>query len=99
MEQILAASSAKLIDSLDYSSLPGVADYIQSRSQIQIFPEGGNQYSPTGVKQIRFRLATSGPFIDCSSIAIQAKVTNKSSSHGLVILGPNLGTMVQEARV
>ena len=41
MEQILAASSAKLIDSLDYSSLPGVADYIQSRSQIQIFPEGG----------------------------------------------------------
>ena len=41
MEQILAASSAKLIDSLDYSSLPGVADYIQSRNSIQIFPEGG----------------------------------------------------------
>ena len=99
MEQILAASSAKLVDSLDYSSLPGVADYIQSRNQIQIFPEGGNQYSPQGVKQIRFRLATSGPFIDCSSIAIQAKVTNKSSTHVLKILGPNLGTMVQEARV
>ena len=58
-----------------------------------------NQYSPQGVKQIRFRLATSGPFIDCSSIAIQAKLTNKSSSHGLVIIGPNLGTLVQEARV
>ena len=42
MEQIIAATPAKLIDSLDFAGESGVADYVQSRRQIQIFPNGGN---------------------------------------------------------
>ena len=98
MEQVLAATKATLIDSLDFGGNPPVADYIQSRSQIQVFPSGGNIYSPGGVKQMRFSITTSGPFVDMSSLALQAKVTNKNAAK-LTFLGPNLGTLVQEARL
>jgi len=76
-----------------------VADYVQSRSSIQVYPQGGNQYSPSGVKQMRFSITTTGPFVDFSSLALQAKITNNSSTSALTILGPGLGTMLQEARI
>ena len=98
METILAASKSSLIDSLDFAGNPPIADYIQSRNQVQIFAQGGNQYSPSGVKQMRFSVVTQGPFIDMSSLALQATVTNKGTA-ALTILGPNLGTMIQECRV
>ena len=98
MEQVLAATKATLIDSLGFGGNPPVADYIQSRSQIQVFPQDGNIYSPSGVKQLRFSITTSGPFVDMSSLALQAKVTNKNAAK-LTFLGPNLGTLVQEARI
>ena len=42
MEQVLAASKSSLISSLDFSGPQApVADYVQSRNQIQIFPQGG----------------------------------------------------------
>ena len=76
MEQVLAASKSSLISSLDFSGPPPVADYVQSRQQIQIFPQGGNSYSPSGVKQLRFSITTNGPFVDMSTLAIQAKLTH-----------------------
>ena len=41
MEQVLAASKSSLISSLDFAGPGPVADYVQSRNQIQIFPQGG----------------------------------------------------------
>ena len=93
MEQVLAASKSSLISSLDFAGPGPVADYVQSRNQIQIFPQGGNTYSPSGVKQLRFSITTNGPFVDMSTLALQAKLTNKSTSHSLTILGPNLGAL------
>ena len=99
MEQVLAASKASLITALDFGGPnAGVADYVQSRNQIQVFPQGGNTYSPSGVKQMRFSVTTSGPFVDMASLCLQARLTNKGTGE-LKILGPGLGTLIQEARI
>ena len=95
MEAVVAALKSTLVDSLNFG-LPPAANYVQAMNQVCIYPEGGNQYSPSMVRQIRFRVNTTGPFIDLSSIAIQAKVTNDDGTNPLTILGPNLGTLVQE---
>ena len=99
MESVLAASKASLVSSLDFGSPGPIADYIQSRSSIQVHPQGGNQYSPDGVKQIRFSLGTQGAFVDMSTLAVQAKFTNNSTTAACTVLGPSLGTLVQEARI
>jgi hypothetical protein len=99
MEQVLAASKSSLISSLDFGSPGPVADYVTSRQSIQVFPQGSNIYSPQGVKQLRFSLGTQGAFVDMSSLAIQATFTNGSSTQSCTILGPSIGTLIQEARV
>jgi hypothetical protein len=100
MEQVLAASKQSLISSLEFGGPPPAADYCTSRNSITIFPSGGNQYGPTGVKQIRFNLTTSsGGFIDLASLAIQARVSETGGTAPLTLLGPNLGCMISELRV
>jgi hypothetical protein len=54
MEQVLAASKSSLISSLDYSgSQAPVADYVQSRQQIQIFPQGGLEVAANSQREKR----------------------------------------------
>ena len=40
MEQVLAASKSALIDSLDFSGPPPVAEYVNGGSQSTCFPQG-----------------------------------------------------------
>ena len=78
MESVISASKAGLVSALDFGSQPGViADYIQSRNQIQVFPSGSNTFSPAGVKQMRFSIGSAGgAFLDMSTLAVQARFTN-----------------------
>ena len=99
MESVLSASKASLISALDFSSPGGVADYITSRQSIQVFPQGSNVYSPSGVKQLRFSLGTQGAFCDLSSMCLQCSANNESTTAGLTFLGPSVGTCIQEARI
>ena len=99
MEQVLAASKASLINSLDYGSPGPIADYVTSTQQIQTFPQGSNVYSPQGVKQLWFFLRTQGAFVDMSTLSLQALFTNNSSTQSCTIFGPSLGTLIQEARI
>ncbi len=95
---MLAASKSTLISALDFSQNAPVASYITDRSSIQLYPSGGNDYTPSGVRSIRFSLTTTGPFIDLSSIALMATCHNTSGTHPLRFLGPNLGVIFQEIR-
>ena len=98
MEQVLAASKSALIDSLDFSGPPPVADYVNARQQSTFFPQGGNQYSPTGVRQIRFALNTVNGFLDMSTIAFQAVISEKAGQP-VQFLGGNWGCCVTEMRI
>ena len=101
MESVLSASTAKLINSLDYSGPNApIADYVTSRQQIQVFASGSNTYSPQGVKQMRFNIGTqAGAFCDLSSLALQCTFTNNSTTQSCTVLGPSIGALLQEARI
>ena len=101
MEQLLAAQKSSLLDSLSFAGPNApVADYITSRSQITVYPQGSNIYNPSlGTKQIRFNISTTGPFVDLSTLAIQCNFKNNDTVNPMVVLGGNMGTLCSELRV
>ena len=54
--KIATGTNDSLLDALDFR-LPDVANYIIDRTSCTFFPQGGNAYSPGGVRLIRFVLA------------------------------------------
>ena len=52
MESHAQSVDDHLIDSLSFKLKPG-ASYVTDRRSVTYFPQGGNQYSPTGVKVIK----------------------------------------------
>ena len=76
MEQHIAASTDnRLVSSLSFQ-LPSVANYIVERTQTTFVPQGGNQYTPQGVRLIRFQLADPVQFLDPSTVRLQFDLVN-----------------------
>ena len=87
METSLATLSQNtLIRSLQFA-LPGNAGYILSRTNGTQFPQGGNQYSPTGVRQIRFQLSDATQFLDPHSLQLMFTLRN-DGANPLQLSGP-----------
>ena len=99
LSNYLAASKSTLIDSLDFSGNAPVADYVQERKQSTFFASGGNQYSASGVRQLRFSLNTVNGFLDMSSVSFKATVTEKGGSKSVQFLGGNLGCMITQMNI
>jgi hypothetical protein len=98
METSLATQSQNtLIRSLQFS-LPGNAGYILSRTNGTLFPQGGNQYSPTGVRQIRFNISDATQFLDPHSMRLMFTLTNTHGTHPLQLCGPPF-VLFQRARL
>ena len=93
MEQFIAAQKSSLLDSLSFAGPNApVADYITSRNQVTIYPQGSNIYNPSlGTKQIRFNISTTGPFVDLSTLAIQCNFKNNDIAHPMVVQGAKSG--------
>ena len=53
MEHHAQSVDDALIGGLSYKLKPG-ASYVTNRRSVSYFPQGGNQYSPNGVKVIQF---------------------------------------------
>jgi len=64
-----------LIDALSFKLRPG-ASYITDRRSVTYFPQGGNSYSPAGVKVIKIML-TGDAWMDPSTAKLFMLVTNK----------------------
>ena len=76
MEHHIAASTDnRLVSSLSFQ-LPSVANYIVERTQTTFVPQGGNQYTPQGVRLIRFQLADPVQFLDPSTVRLQFDLVN-----------------------
>ena len=74
METHIQATEDALIDSLSFK-LPSTANFIQERRSVSFFPSGSNNYSPKGVKIMKFML-TGTDWLDPSTVRIMFTLNN-----------------------
>jgi len=74
MESQVNASEDFLIDGLSFKMGPS-ASYVTQRRSVTFYPQGGNQYSPSGVKVIKLSL-TGDQWLDPSTFRIMFKIQN-----------------------
>ena len=87
METHIQATEDSLIDTLSFK-LPNTANFIQDRRSVSFFPSGSNNYSPKGVKIMKFMLAGTD-WLDPSTVRIQFTLNNTDPdkrTHGYIHL-------------
>jgi len=88
MEATAQSIEDTLIDSLSFKLKPG-ASYVTNRRMVTFFPEGGNQYSPSGVSVMRLKL-TGSDWLDPSSVVFSYTLKNNDTAKPLYPLsGPH----------
>ena len=87
MESHAQATEDYLIDGLSFKLAPG-ASYVTNRRSVTFYPQGGNSYSPTGVKVIRIALTGEG-WLDPSTLRVMFDLNNLDTvaSHTLKTIG------------
>ena len=87
MESHAQAAEDYLIDGLSFKLAPG-ASYVTNRRSVTFYPQGGNSYSPTGVKVIRIALTGDG-WLDPSTLRVMFDLNNldATSHHVLKTIG------------
>ena len=78
MEHTLSGSEDALIESLTFN-LPNSANFITDRRSVSFFPSNGNEFSPQGVKILRFML-TATDWLDVSTLRVQYRFNNKGTN-------------------
>ena len=78
MENASKAIEDTLIPAVNYRLDPG-ASYIGGTRFCTFFPQGGNSYSPSGVKQIRINLSSEYGWLDPQTLRLQFTVVNDSA--------------------
>ena len=84
METTLSATEDQLVDSLSFR-LPSTANYITSRDDVTFYPANGNEFSPTGVKILRFMI-TGTQWLDPRSVRIQFKLNNRDQVNNMALI-------------
>ena len=78
MEATAQSVEDLLIDGLSFKLRAG-ASYITNRRSVSYYPQGGNSYSPTGVKVIRLTL-TGDSWLDPSTLRVMFNLVNDGAS-------------------
>jgi hypothetical protein len=81
MEHHLNSTEDALIESLSFK-LPNSANFITDKRSVSFYPSNGNEFSPQGVKILRFML-TGTDWLDPSTLRIQYRFNNRDSNHNL----------------
>jgi len=84
METSLSATEDQLVDSLSFK-LPTTANYITNREDVTFFPANGNEFSPTGVKILRFTISGTG-WLDPRSVRFQFKLNNRDNVNNMYFI-------------
>ena len=84
METSLSVTEDQLVDSLSFK-LPSTANYILDRQDVTFFPANGNEFSPTGVKILRFHITGTGR-LDPRSVRIQFKLNNRDNENDVYLI-------------
>ena len=91
MEAIAQSAEDHLIDALSFKLRPG-ASYITNRRSVTYFPQGGNDYSPNGVRVIRLML-TGDSWLDPSTIRLMFDLNNTAVAGTNPVTNPMLRTI------
>ena len=88
MEAHAQSVEDNLIDSLSFKLRPG-ASYVTDRKSVSYFPQGGNQYSPAGVKVLKIMLNGSD-WLDPSTCKLFMNVRNDDGTNAMTprVAGP-----------
>ena len=97
METSLSVTEDQLVDSLSFK-LPSTANYILNREDVTFFPANGNEFSPTGVKIIRFMITGTG-WLDPRSVRIQFKVNNRDAANHMYLINALPQNFIRRLRV
>jgi len=98
MEAHIAAADEQLLPGISYK-LPSAASFITERRSSTFFNEGGNSYSPAGVKVLRFSLSDPTAYLDPHTACLALTITNNSSTTPLEFRSHNPMTMFSRCRV
>jgi hypothetical protein len=97
--QVVEGSTEKLIHGLTYVD-DATAEYIKDRSSVTFSPTGGNSYSPSGARLLRFELRTNGDeFLDPGSVRLAFTLVNNDATKPLRLLSTNPLVVCQRLRV
>ena len=78
MESHAQATEDYLIDGLSFKLAPG-ASYVTNRRSVTFYPQGGNSYTPAGVKVIRIGLTGEG-WLDPSTLRVMFDLNNVTTN-------------------
>jgi hypothetical protein len=87
MESHAQSADNILLEGLSFK-LPPTADYVTNRRSVTFMPQGGNEYSTTGVKVIKVNL-TGNEWLDPSTVRFMFTInnTNATTANMLRVLG------------
>ena len=76
-----------VLDGLSFK-FPPTADYVTARRSVTLFPQGGNEYSTSGVRVLKITL-TGDQWLDPSTVRLMFKINNTDpvADHQLRLLG------------
>ena len=77
MESILAGQQDTILNSLEFN-LPISVNYITDRKSVSFYPSGSNEYSPEGVKVLKFNISGSG-WLDPQTLRVRYRLNNKDN--------------------
>ena len=86
METHIQSVEDSLIEGLSFR-LPNSANFITNRRSVSYTPSGGNEFSPQGVRHIKFHIAGTD-WVDPSTIRIQFRLHNTSQQDPLLLINP-----------
>jgi len=97
--QVLSHTTDELIPGLTYT-LGKTAQFVRSRQATTFWPSGGNQYSVSGVRCLRFEIQSGGDmFLDPSTLRLAFKLKNNDAANPLRLLSNSPLCLFQRLRV
>ena len=97
METHLQSVEDSLIESLSFK-LPNSANFINDRRSVTFFPTGGNEFTPQGVKLIKFMIAGTD-WLDPSTVRVQFRLTNRDVTDPLQLVSPLPAQLFRRLRI
>ena len=91
LDSYVDSAPSALGDSLQYR-LPAASDAIGNRREAVYFPQGGDLYSSTGVRECSFRIGSDSAMLDVSAgVFIKFRISNLDTVHANTLNLPAYG--------